>query len=274
MKRKTQSVIKRIIKSCWEYNDIPVPSALLKYYKKLGLNEQEVMFILHIVHFQKLEDELFPSLEDLKNRMTANESQIMSMLQRLINGGYLKIDESKDDITDMHYEVYNTQPLFDQLSGLWLKEEGWMEQIERIYLESHAKKENRDMSSLDLLKEHEEQDLFTIFQKEFGRPLSPMEYERIVKWIQEDQFHKELITEALRQAVLIGKFNMLYIDRILFEWKKKNIRSIHEAQADQQIFMERKNTKQQNQAESKRSTNHDKDKELWYWLDIDSKEGR
>jgi len=275
MKRQTQSLIKKIVASSWHVDQLSIPSALLKYYKKLGLNEQEMMFYLHILNFQKTESKSFPSISDFVERMTADKSDIMKLIQRLVTSGYLKIEDKYDEITDIRYEIYNTKPLLDQLCDIWLQEEGWIHKLEAIYQDhNHNKKDT--FSSMELLKGLEEIDIFTVFEREFGRPLSPIECERIVKWVDEDQFSKELIIEALKQAVLIGKFSMMYIDRILFEWKKRNIRTIHDAHQANIEYQERKAKKTSNKKNPTNQNEHDyeRDKELWYWLNIDTQEGR
>ncbi|GAA3327383.1 hypothetical protein GCM10020331_067100 [Ectobacillus funiculus] len=40
-------------------------------------------------------------------------------------------------------------------------------------------------------------------------------------WQDQDHHTPVIIQTALREAVLSGKLNFRYIDRILFEWKKK-----------------------------------------------------
>ena len=68
-------------------------------------------------------------------------------------------------------------------------------------------------------KIEEENDIFTIFEKEFARPLSPMEYEFINQWIKSGM-NKDLIIEALKEATYNGVSNLRYIDKIIYEWKK------------------------------------------------------
>ena len=46
----------------------------------------------------------------------------------------------------------------------------------------------------------------------------------------QDQHHPNLIQAALREAVMSGKLNFRYIDRILFEWKKNGIKTVDQAQ--------------------------------------------
>lgn len=81
-------------------------------------------------------------------------------------------------------------------------------------------------------------ELFTVFEKEFGRPLSPIEFEQINQWVGE---HSELLVrEALKRAVLLGKYNLKYINSILVEWKKNNIQTIQAVQNYDAEFEKRK----------------------------------
>src|SRR5699024_1521668 len=75
-------------------------------------------------------------------------------------------------------------------------------------------------------QKQEEGDLFLLFEQEFGRPISPFEIETINVWLDEDKMQPHLIKAALRVAVLMGKLNFKYIDRMLREWQKKVISSV------------------------------------------------
>ena len=71
--------------------------------------------------------------------------------------------------------------------------------------------------------------IFSVIEKEFGRVLSPMEYEIIRAWI-ESGISNELIIEALKEAVFNGVNNLRYIDIILYEKKKKGIKNIEDVE--------------------------------------------
>ena len=66
--------------------------------------------------------------------------------------------------------------------------------------------------------------IFTTFEKEFGRTLSPMEYEVINEWVKSGM-NEELIIEALKEATYNGVSNLRYIDKILYEWGKKGFKN-------------------------------------------------
>ena len=77
---------------------------------------------------------------------------------------------------------------------------------------------------------------YKLFEQEFGSLLSPMEYETIGMWFDQDQHSPSLIRLALKEAVLAQKLSLRYIDRILFEWKKKNIKTVEAAEKESSNF--------------------------------------
>ncbi len=81
------------------------------------------------------------------------------------------------------------------------------------------------VSNINLdIKSKSKDNIFTIFEKEFGRGLSAMEYEVINEWVKSGM-SEELIIEALKEAVFNGVNNLRYIDKILYEWGKKGFKT-------------------------------------------------
>ncbi len=67
--------------------------------------------------------------------------------------------------------------------------------------------------------------IFPVIEKEFGRMISPIEIEMIKTW----DYSFDILKLALSEAVTKGQFSMKYIDRIIYNWKKANVRTIAEA---------------------------------------------
>lgn len=81
-------------------------------------------------------------------------------------------------------------------------------------------------------------DLFTYLEKTFGRPLGSAEYELASKW--EDN---ELTRYAIKQAELARVFNVKYIDKIIYSYKKDNITTIADAEKRNEEYQENKDKK-------------------------------
>lgn len=71
--------------------------------------------------------------------------------------------------------------------------------------------------------------IYQDIEKELKRPLSSMEFEIINGWI--DSLPLELIKEACKRAVLSESFNLKYIDRIILNWQKNNVKSLADIEA-------------------------------------------
>ena len=95
-----------------------------------------------------------------------------------------------------------------------------------------------------LVDEEEKKDnnIFDIFEKEFGRTLSPMEYEIINTWL--DNFKENTIVLALKEATYNGVSNLRYIDKILYEWQKKGIKTEEDIINNKKNFVSKKENKE------------------------------
>lgn len=190
--------------------NLSLPSLLLKQYKEIGLTDQEMMLIIHTIQF-KQEGKDFPSIQEWTERMTSDEVQVIAMLQKLVQKGYLAIEDTIEKETGMRAEIIRLDPLYQKLAAL--------------FAAKHAAVSATDQNP----KKSEGQNLYTVFENEFGRPLSPIECETLGMWQDQDSYSDELIIAALREAVISNKLFFRYIDRILYEWQRNNIRTPQQA---------------------------------------------
>lgn len=102
-------------------------------------------------------------------------------------------------------------------------------------------------------KETQKTDIYSVFEKEFGRTITSIEYEIINAWL-EKGYNEDLILGALKESVYNGVKNLRYIDKILYEWNKKGFKEV----ADVNKHLERKENKKES-----------KDLFDYNWLDED-----
>lgn len=89
--------------------------------------------------------------------------------------------------------------------------------------------------SLNEVEVEEDTNIYDIFEKEFGRTLSPVEYEIIGNW-RNNENTDELILLALKEAVYNGVNSLRYIDKIIFEWNKKGIKTKEDVEKNNRQF--------------------------------------
>ena len=91
------------------------------------------------------------------------------------------------------------------------------------------------------------------FLQENGFSLTPIQCEVVDTW--DDT---ELTRYAIKQAVLNNKFNIKYIDRILYQYEKDNIKTVQQAKEREENFNK-----------NKQNTKSDREKRIEEWLNKD-----
>ncbi|WP_153732244.1 DnaD domain-containing protein [Sporosarcina obsidiansis] len=196
-----------------EQGNVTISQLFFQHYKQLLISDSDAMVILHIIAFQEAGN-YFPTPTDIANRMQQKEKDVTDCLQRLMQKGLFTIEQSTDELKVLH-ERFSLLPLWNQL-------------VETI--------ETKQMQSQEELNKKAEGEIYSLFEQEFGRFLSPMECETIAMWIDKDGHSAEVIRAALKEAVLAQKMSLRYIDRILFEWKKKNVKTLQDVERQTQSF--------------------------------------
>ncbi|WP_187988940.1 DnaD domain-containing protein [Listeria innocua] len=210
---------------------VTLPQVLVKNYAAIGLNENELVLLLQIQSFAA-EAEFFPSMEMLTDRTTLRLEDTIKTMDSLLKKGVVAIEQSKDNSL-MISEQYNLEPLWGKLVAFY-------ENIEA---------DNRQDQEVE-----QQTNLYSLFEAEFGRPLSPMEAEMLSAWVDQDRTSPDLIKEALKEAVISQKLNFRYIDRILLNWSKQGVKTTEDAKRVAEEFHQNGRTSQTiNQSEVKKS---------------------
>ncbi|QJC51913.1 DnaD domain-containing protein [Paenibacillus albicereus] len=197
-----------------------LPALLLRSYRELGLGDADFMLLLQLMAFRDTERNDFPTPEELAARLGISPRSVQQQLGRLMKEGLLRIDEALDGVSGIRYERYNWQG--------WLERSAeWAAEADRSAPASAAPVPRPAAAVTDL---------FSVFEQEFGRLLSPMECERISMWLDQDRYSEELIRFALREAVFSGKVHFTYIERILLEWSRNRVSTPEEARVHSRKF--------------------------------------
>lgn len=192
--------------------NVTISQLFFTHYRALNISDQEAVVLLHILSFQSAGID-FPTPSEIAKRMELSDHQVSSHLQRLMQKGFLLIAQSKFE--NMVQEKYVLQQLWERL----------VDELEK------QNQQHEDQSDTNAVGQ-----LFRTFEDEFGRIFTPLEYETISKWIDEDRHSPEVIRQALIEAVLAEKKSLKYIDRILFEWKKKNLMTLQDVRKHSEGF--------------------------------------
>ena len=198
--------LKELIKN----KDVVIPKLLFTNYKKIGLTDQELIFITYIINTNTIFNP-----KQISEELSIDLGTIMNLIETLGGKGIIKLETKK--IGNMRNEVINLDGLYDKLTFSMLGEE----------------------------KKEEQPNIYSLFEKEFGRTLSPMEYEIIGAWI-ENGTTEEIIKLALKEAVYNQANSLRYIDKIISEWNKKGIKTEADVEKQKIEFKQKKEPKQKN----------------------------
>ena len=192
-------------------NTLVIPKNLLVNYKKLGLNELELTILIYLIG----EDKKLFNPKKISNELGIELELVLETTTNLTSKDLLKIELRKNNNIREEYVILDN--MYHKLAFLIINEQ-----------EIKITKNN----------------LFDTFESEFGRTLSPIEYELLSGW-QDGEASDELILLALKEAVYNGVFNFRYIDKILFEWKKKGIKSKEDVEMDRLKFQGKQTEKKE-----------------------------
>lgn len=173
-------------------NHYTISKYVLVYAKK---NKLDVNSLMLLIYFLNHKNKAIFNYKQIIDDLTFDEKELLESISILKDKKILTIEMEKNE-SGILEEKINISSFYDIIFSEFLNEE-----------------ENKKQDN----------DLFSTFEKEFGRSLSPMEYEVINSWL-ESKIDKGLILSALKEAVFNGVNNLRYVDKILFEWNKKGIK--------------------------------------------------
>ncbi len=171
-----------------------IPLYLFKNYSKLKISLEEFFFLLYI---GRDEEKIQFDPASICEQLGFDLAHVMEMIDTLSDRHFISVETVKNE-SGLMEEVIHLDGFYDKISSLMRE---------------------------DIVKtDHSNSDIFNVIEKEFGRTLSPMEYEIIKAWLDND-ISEELIKEALKEATFNGVSNLRYIDKILYEWGKIGIQT-------------------------------------------------
>ena len=167
-----------------------VETIFIKETLKSNLSLNEFLLLLY---FDNIYDEIF-DMKVVSKSLNMKEEDVLMAYGSLMAKKLIKVNAEKDSFGKIR---------------------------ERVSLENFYNEMKNDYKEAE--KKEKKEDIYAIFEIEFGRTLSTMDFEIINAWI-ENGFSEELILEALKEAVYNGAPSLRYIDKVLYEWDRKGIK--------------------------------------------------
>ena len=207
---------------------IVIPLFMLQHYKELKLEIGEFLFLMYLYN---LGNKFIFDPSKFASDLNLDIKDVMNYIGTLSDKHFIRVEVMKNDKGLME-EMVLMDDFYSKLSLITMDEVN-------------------NVSSAD------NSNIYEIIEKEFGRTLSPMEYEIIRAWLDNDM-SEELIQEAIKEATYNGVSNLRYIDKILYEWSKLGIKTAKDVSD---------NKKKRAKAKEEASSDVDMDIMDWDWFD-------
>ena len=192
-----------------------IQNGLIAYYPQLNISDAELILIIQLEAFSQ-RGENFPSTENIAANTNLSANSVSSLIHELIDKNYLTIQQTRDPQGRIGNK-YSLKKIYDKLDK-------FLEN--KVIIQDKHKSDNTKLS--DSLNNNPLNQLSRIFEIEFGRYLSPIEREEIVSWLNIDHYDPEIIKLALREAVLSQAYSLKYVDRVLLNWQRHNLKTTSE----------------------------------------------
>lgn len=190
--------------------DYVVPSFLIEKHNILGISSDNVILLIYLINQNT---PIICDYQKISSDLNIDLITVMTKINELKTKKLIEVELKKNSASKLE-EYISLDLLYN-----------------KVFLEFIDEKEE---------KSEEDSNIFSTFEKELGRTLSPIEYELLNAWL--EQYNKDIIIEALKEAVISDAKNFRYIDRILFDWNNKGINSLEKLEQNRKKHIEKKNT--------------------------------
>ena len=212
--------------------NIVIPVYFLKNFRKLKLDTDEFLFMMYLYNNG---NEFTFDPAKISNDIGIDISKVLELISNLSDKDMVRV-EVKENEKGFMEDIVSLDGFYNKL---------------KIQIINEVSEEKE--------KEVNDSTIYEVIEKEFGRTLSPIEYEIIKAWT-ESEFSDDLIKEAVKEAVFNGVSNLKYIDKILFEWGKKGITTVNDVEENRKKRKSSINNKDNDD-------NIDLDIVDWNWFD-------
>lgn len=185
-----------------------IPRIIINNYKKLNITEEELIILIFIIDYG-VDLEYNPSV--FVQELNIDKYKVLELINSLKEKNILTILIKKEN-KKVSSEYISLQPLYDKIMN--------------IVMDNKEKQIEID------------ENIYSIFENELGRTLSPLEYEKIKEMV--TSYGQELVVEALKEAVYNRANNLRYIETILSEWNKKGYKSKVDILKDRENYRKKK----------------------------------
>jgi DNA replication protein len=184
--------------------NITIPLYIYKMFDKLNIDYETFIFLMYLYGKG---NKLLLDVKSMSEELGLDGKKIMNYISSLEKNKIIEIKVIKND-KDIMEEYLFLDLLYNKISINIVNEEVKQENI----------KENND--------------IFELLEKEVGIQLTFTEIEIVKLW----NYDKEVIKEAIKEAIKNNVASVRYIDKVLYSWSKKGIKTKEDVEKNRKNY--------------------------------------
>ena len=188
-------------------NNIIIPLYIYKEFPKLNIDYETFIFLMFL--YSKGNKISF-DINKLSEEFYTDTKKIMKYASDLQKNKLIEIKVIKND-KNISEEFIYLDFFYEKIALNIVNEENTKEEFD------------------------EKDEIFDILQKEVGLQLSFVEVEIVKAW----NYDKDIIKEAIKEAVKNNVASIRYIDKVLYTWSKKGIKTKEDLEKSKMGFREK-----------------------------------
>ena len=225
--------------------------------KKIWINSKEV---------EVKRGQLLTSRKSISDKTGVQQSKIYRVLKRLENEQQIKQQKTNKYtiITIVNYELYQKSEQQNERKVNTNRTTNEQQSEHNIINNNNIPTTNNNINNFLENRGYGGkkpfiEDCFSFCEKEFGRTLSPSEYDKLAYW-RDNWFDDEIINLAIKKTTLAGVRALAYTEKIINSWHDKGYKTYKECASE--------NFKS-NQTENKKIVKELEELENYDWLNED-----
>ena len=180
---------------------------IYKLFPKLNIDYETFIFLMYL--YSKGNKKLF-DIKVISEDLALDNKKIMNYISSLESNKLIEIKVIKNEKNIMEEFIY-LDPFYNKISMFIVNDE------------------------MDYNNSNENDDIFEILEKELGIQLSFVEVEVVKSW----KYDKEVIEEAIKEAVKNNVASIKYIDKVLYSWSKKGIKTKEDVEKNRNNYKQK-----------------------------------
>ena len=212
--------------------------------------KNELGLLLIISSLCAKEGYCFASNSFLAEQFNVSEQSISDKIKKLERKNYIEIEYEKRGAEVISRKIRLRKNCIDDKTKI-------VPTIQQNFKDNNISINNTSINNITI-------DTIYDYLEKNGFMLTPIQLEVVREW--EDN---ELTRYAIKKAVLNNKFNINYIDKIIYSYKKDNITTVQQAIEQEEEFNKRRDLYYQKKYEVKESRYEQTQRKIEEWLKED-----